>query len=234
MMWILPTVEHKLVSVILSDSAVICCWLERAEKGSAPLLLRAYKRYDLTAYELLHLMLFNPTVIAHHISSFLHSYALKNAFVVYIFDGKELHEKYVAMPTSTPQAADFGIAYDSNALSEYRYLYADDVGQHLFYVYTMPRTLLLQYQLCAIATDCNLITMTTKTMMLLEFYKKVFGVAFRRSQFGIDMMRCNNNIERLIAVDTLSRIVAGVTADMNRQDRVWCAAIAGALCAERI
>jgi len=206
-MWPIPALEHELISISFSPDSVACSWIQKTTTGTAPLILRAYKRYLLTNLELENLTIFNPTVIKKHITSFLQEHNLSNAFIAISLQGPGLMEKFVTMPTSTPHHTDFGIATVSNVQWEYRYLYPSDHGQYVFYVYSFPRSLLLQYKLLAIAAQLNVIAITTKTMSLLDTYKNVFGTAFRRSQLAIDMMRHNNNIDKLISVDALRRII---------------------------
>ena len=233
-MWPIPALEHKLVSVSFSPDAVICSWIEKTNNGTAPLLLRAYKRYPLTNLELENLVLFNPTVIKKKISSFLQAHGLEDAFVAFILHGSNITEQFVAMPTSTPYCTEFGKFNSARSLLwEYRYLYPNDEGQFVFYLYSVPRSLILQYQLLAIAAQCNLIAMTTQTMALLSAYQNIFGVAFRRTQLAVDMMRCNNSIADLITVDTLNRMV-NFGVQCAPSERLYCAAAAGLFCSERI
>jgi hypothetical protein len=246
-MWLIPALEHKIVSIDFSPEALVCSWIEssfaplslrlqRTRKATedGPLVLRAYKRFPLNNLELEKLILFNPTIIKEYICSFLEEHNLSDAFIAFILHGPTVVEQFVAMPTSTPHYADFGITNKTHSLLwEYRYLYSNDHGQFVFYVYTIPRPIILQYQLLAIAARCNLITMTTRTTMLLSAYKNIFGVVFRRSQLAVDMMRCNNNIEDIITIDTLNRIVnfAGVC---TASERLYCATALGLFCSERI
>jgi len=233
-MWPIPALEHTIVSVSFSPDAIACSWIEKAKNGTAPLIMRAYKRYPLTNLELTNLVLFNPTVIKKCITSFLHEHNLAHAFIGFILHGPTISEQFVAMPTSTPHRTDFAISNSARSLVwEYRYLYPNDHGQFVFYVYTVPRYLILQYQLLAIAAQCNLITMTTQTMALLSAYKNIFGTAFRRSQLAVDMMRYNNNIGDIITVDALRCMVSG-TASIAITDRLYCAATVGLFCSEKI
>ena len=112
-------------------------------------------------------------------------------------------------------------------------MYPNDDGQFVFYVYSVPRSLVLQYQLLAIAAQCNLITMTTQTMALLSAYKNIFGTAFRRSQLAVDMMRCNNTIDDLIGIDTVNRMISGA-GHIVGDERLSVAAAAGLFCSERL
>lgn len=233
-MWPIPALNQKIVSVFFSPDALVCSWIEKIDHGSAPLIMRAYKRYSLDNLELTNLILFNPTIIKKYISSFLREHNLEDAFIAFILQGPNIAEKFVAMPTSTPELTDFGITNNARSLLwEYRYLYANDEGQSVFYVYKVPRSLVLQYQLLAIALQCNLITITTHTMALLSAYQNIFGTAFRRSQLAVDMMRCDNNIADLITVDTLNRMVS-VSSKIVTAERLYCAAAAGLFCSERI
>lgn len=241
-MWPIPTLEQAFVSVLFSPEAVVCSWMEQASYGNG-LLLRAYKRYPLNNLELTNLTLFNSFLIKKYISSFLSQYNLNNAFISFVLHGPAIIEQFVAMPTSTPHRADFAIPYNSMTLWEYRYIYSDDQGHYIFYVYSAPRSLILQYKLLAIAIGGNLITITTQTMTLLSAYKNIFGVAFRRSQLAVDMMKCNNNIADLITADALKRIVIDLSAKalakegrsiISADDRLYLASAAGAFCEERL
>jgi hypothetical protein len=232
-MWPIPALEQKIVSIDFSSEALVCTWIESNKKNDRP-LLRAYKRFSLNNFELEKLIIFNPTLIKEYICSFLVEHNLSDAFIAFILHGPLITEQFVAMPTSTPHYTDFGSAQTTrNVLWEYRYLYPNDHGQFVFYVYSVPRSLVLQYELLAIAARCNLITMTTRTMMLLSAYKNIFGVAFRRSQLGLDMMRCNNNIADLITIDTLNRMV-NFAGFCNSSERLYCAAASGLFYSERI
>lgn len=206
-MWPMFAFAHKFVAIFFTEDALSCYWMEKTDQGAAPLTLRAYKSYPLNNLELEHLILFNPTVIKKHITSFLQEHDLSDAFVAFALQGPAVTEQFIAMPTSTPHRTDFTISNSAHVLWEYRYLYPNDDGQFVFYVYSVPQSVVLQYKLLAIAMQCNLITMTTQTMALLSAYQHMFGSAFRRSQLAIDMMRCNNNIGEVFTMDALRRMV---------------------------
>lgn len=224
-MWPIPSLEREFVSISFSAENLTCCWIQRINAAAAPLVIRAYKRYKLTNLELYNLVPFNPTQIKKYINLFLTTHNLHDAFIIFCFDG--LTEQYSTLPTSTPARADFNIKNSTSVQWEYRYLYPHDDGQYMFYVYIVPRTLLLQYKLLAIATACNVITMTTMTAAILDAYKNIFGVAFRKSQLAIDMMRCDNNIKNLISIDAIRRMVV-VPAGINlSEEKSFIAAACG-------
>ncbi len=205
-MWPIFACADKFVTISFTPDSLVCCWIDKTDRGTAPLLVHAYKSYPLNNLELEQLILYNPTVIKKYITSFLQEHNLSDAFIAFALQGPAVKEQFVAMPTSTPHRTDFNVANARNMLWEYRYLYSYD-GQFIFYVYSVPRSVVLQYKLLAIAAQCNLITMTTQTMALLSAYQHLFGSAFRRSQLAVDMMRCNNKIGDIITMDAVRRMV---------------------------
>jgi hypothetical protein len=233
-MWPIPVLEHELCVVTFSRNTMTCSWIQKIGNGRAPLVLRAYKRYQLDNNEIVHANLFNPTTIKYNITSFLYEHNQQNAFVAFGCDGFILDEQYTALPTSTPHRTDFGVSSRNSIMWDYRYLYPNDHGQFVFYLYTMPRSLILQYQLLAIAAQCNLITITTTSMALLSAYQHIFGSAFRRSQLAIDMARHNNAINTLISADILKRIIQVPAAILLQDELPYIAAACGIFFEERI
>jgi hypothetical protein len=230
-MWPMPALAHKFVCITFSSHSMGCCWIEKAEHGTAPLTLRAYKNYSLNNRELANLIIFNPTVIKEHITSFLSEHNLQDAFVAFSLHGPAVYEQFVTMPTATPHRNDFAVSNSAHMLWEYRYLYPNDEGQFVFYVYSVPRYIVLQYELLAVAAQCNLITITTQTMALLSAYEHMFGSAFRRSQLAIDMMQYNNNIGEIITMDDVRRMVMGLPVKVSVQEG---ATAAGLIWSERM
>ena len=230
-MWPIPRLNNEFVSIFFDSNTLVCCWIQRITTASAPLILRAYRRYPLNSFESLHLIPFNPTKIKKYIHSFLSQHKLHNAFITFCLDG--ITEKYVTLPTSTPHRSDFEMPTASNMQWEYRYLYPDHEGQYIFYTYTVTRSLLLQYELLAIGLQCNLISITTKNIALLNAYKNIFGIAFRRSQLAIDMMRYDNNIELLISINSLRRMISIDMIGDAQDEKLFIAAACGLFYSER-
>ena len=230
-MWSIPALTHELVSIVFSPDAITCSWIQKTKTATAPLIVRAYKKYPLHNLELYNLIPFNLTSIKKHIRSFLCEHGLQDAFVIFCLDG--IAEKCVALPTSTPHCADFNMPTVSSIQWEYRYLYSDHDGHYIFYVYALPRSLILQYELLAIGLCCNLIGIATKTAALLDAYKNIFGAAFRKSQLAIDMMRHDNDIQALITDDAVRRMVS-FSGGIAKEDYSTIAAACGMFCAERI
>lgn len=232
-MWPIPTLERELCTISLSADSIACSWVQKTDKGRAPLFVHAYQRHNFDVAEFERNVLFNPTVIKRQIVSFLREYNKNNAFVTMSLDGVAVIERFVALSSSTAHLADFSFAQSSNNVWGYRYLYPNDHGQFIFYVYSVPRSLILQCQLIVSSVSCNLITLTTKNMALFNAYKYLFGAAFRTSQLAIDMIRHNNEMDKLIAVDVLKRIVQTHQVDIA-QERLYIAQACGLFCDERI
>ncbi len=239
-MWPFPAIAHKFVAIIFTEESLSCYWLDSSARPECSegvyrrVTLRAYKNYPLNNLELTNLTLFNPTVIKQYIISFLCEHKLQDAFVAFTLHGPAVHEQFVTLPTSTPQHTDFNSARNTrNVVCDYRYLYPNHNGQFVFYVYSVPRSVVLQYELLAIAAQCNVITITTQTMALLSVYQHMFGSAFRRTQLAVDMIRCNNNISDLITVDALKRVVDISAVKLSKDDYLQCIAAAGLFWSER-
>lgn len=230
-MWPIPTLKNEFVSVFFSSHTIACSWIQKTATGSAPFVLRAYQRYPLDNLESVHLIPFNPTKIKKYISSFLSEHQLHNAFITFCLDG--VAEKYCMLSSSAPHRADFAIADGSNLQWEYRYLYPHHDGHYIFYTYAISRSLILQYELLAIGLRCNLVGITTKTMALLDAYKNVFGPVFRKSQLAVDMMRYDNNVEDLVSIDALRRMIHSDNHVAFENEKLFIAAACGLFCSER-
>lgn len=225
-MWPIPTLQNEFVSISFSQNVIVCSWLQKTKNGTAPLVLRAYKRYSLNNLELHDFVIFNPTVIATYITSFLNEHNLRDAFVTFCVDCSDA-ENFVKIPISTPRRADFGISEAPGIQWEYRYLYPHHDDQYVFYVYSVPRSLILQYELLAIKLQINLIAVTTQTVGLIDAYKNIFGKAFRKSQLAVDMIRNDNSVENLISVDSLRRMVS-INNDIDvYKEKIFIAAACG-------
>lgn len=231
-MWPIPFLKNEFVSIIFSSDAISCSWIQKTNKGAAPLVLRAYQRYTLHNSELYNLIPFNPTTIKKYILSFLQQYDLKNAFILFCLDGPGMLERFVSMPISTAHRTDFDIPHTSSIQWEYRYIYPNH-GQYVFYVYALPRSLILQYELLAMSMRCNMVMMTTKTAALLAAYKNIFGIAFRASQLAIDMTRYDNNVEDLISVDALRRMITIDSSIDIKNEKIFIASAYGLFCEEK-
>jgi hypothetical protein len=232
-MWPIPALKDEFVTISFSPNSIACSWIQKTKSGTAPLILRAYKRYPLNNLELYNLIPFNPTVIKKHITSFLYEYDLHNAFIAFCLQGPGITEHFFAMPTSTPHRTDFAITKASSVHWEYRYLYPNHDGQYVFYAYAIVRSLILQYQLLAMSMQCNLITITTQTTALLEAYKNIFGVVFRKSQLAVDMMEYENNVQTLISDDAVRRMIS-FSGDIAKNEYSTIAAACGVFYTERL
>jgi len=205
MMWPLPPLDKQLVAITIQPHHLSCSWIQRSHK-KAPLLLRAYKRFNLKNLELEKLTLFNPTRIKKYITTFLSTHQLHNAFIVCSLSGPNITEQFIPLYTASPTPDNFSVQKTENILWEYEYIYPRD-HQFIFYVYSIPRAILLQYQLLFIAAHLNIIAIIPQRRVLLSLYKFLYGTAFRQAQLAVDMTRYHNMIEYLFTPDLLARII---------------------------
>lgn len=204
-MWPIPPLQNEIVSIVFSKNTIACCWIKKDDH--IRFSVKAYKKYILSGLELEKNMIFNPTAMKKYITPFLQEHNLLHAFLLFSIDESILTEYFIAMPTSTPSITDFTKFRSNTLLWGYQYIYPNDEGSSIFYVYTIARATLLQYQLCAIANQYNLIAIIPKTIALLSFYQSIFNSAFRTSQLALDMMQNQNKVEDLISYDNVNRLV---------------------------
>ncbi len=204
-MWPLPPLDKQFVAITIQPHHLSCSWIQRSHK-KAPFLLRAYKRFSLQNLELEKLILFNPTSIKKYITTFLSTHQLHNAFIAFSLSGPNIIEQFIALQTANPTPDNFSVQKADNILWEYEYVYPRD-HQFIFYVYSMPQAILLQYQLLSIAAHLNIIAIIPQRRVLLSLYKFLYGSAFRQAQLAVDMTRHHNMIEYLFTPDLLARII---------------------------
>jgi len=204
-MWPLPPLDEQFVAITIQPHHLSCSWIQRSHK-KAPLLLRAYKRFNLQNLELEKLTLFNPTNIKKYITTFLSTHQLDNAFVACSLSGPNIVEQFIPLQTANPTPDNFSIKKEENILWEYEYIYPRD-HQFIFYMYSIPRAILLQYQLLSIAAHLNIISIIPQRRVLLSLYKFLYGTAFRKAQLAVDMTRHHNMIEYIFTPDLFARII---------------------------
>lgn len=222
-MWPIPPLEHELITISFSPNNLVLSWIQKNTTNNAPLQFTAYERHELHNLELEKLILFNPTRIGQLIKDFLSRHNKHNAFIAFSLRGESLTEKFITLPTSHPKTTDFGITQSSNFLWGYRFMYHNHDGQAVFYLYKIPRSLLLQYKLLAIAMNINLIMISTHHMTYFNAYKNIFGLSFRQTQFGLDMMGNNNKIENLLSADILQRMITPLPNILVSDERTYLA-----------
>lgn len=167
--------------------------------------MQAYRRIPLTSGDFEHGILFNPTKIQGHITTFLKEHALSHAFISLAVSGPSIKEEIIAHCTAKPTEQELGINPSHNEVIDYTYLYPTDTGSFTFYVCSIERGLLLQYQLLAMASSLNLVAVTTENMALLNAYKYLEQPTFRHSQLAVAMKQANNCFENLITDEIIGK-----------------------------
>ncbi len=205
-MWKAPYHDDRLVTINFYPHAVACSIIERAASG-APFVLKAYQRVDLHNLELEQLIVFNPTKLKRIVYTFLQKHAAQHAFIACTLRGPHLFEKYITMQNQKPKHRDFALPELNSLVWDYRVVYPTDHGKSVFYVAGLPRTLIAQYQLFAIAAQLHMTTLIPEQMALLQVYRYQRGAAFRRTQLAVDMLQHHNMIDYICTTETLGRIL---------------------------
>jgi hypothetical protein len=205
-MWPLPPIKNTFVSIIATPEQLVCCSLKQSNKR-APFLLTGYQRIPLHKMELAANALFNPTAIAQHIKIFLSDYNHQNAFVSLAITSPHINEQYIVLPHASPTPDQFDLPHKKHVIWDYQYLYPNEEGKFVFYVCSMQRPLLLQYQLLAHNARINLTDITTQHIATLQLYRYFYGPAFRQTQLAVDISKYNNDLSQFFTRDALARIL---------------------------
>lgn len=205
-MWRFTRVSNERITFVINTDQLSCAWITRSNKQT-PLILRAYKKFPLTNFEITPTSIASPYAIASHIKQFLKNYNMLDAEVTLSIAQSHNTQHIATLSHANPQLNEFLIQGQKHALWDYQYLYPTETNQHVFYVCSINQSLLLQYKLIAIQTNINLVAITTQYAALLTLYSYMYGAAFRRSQLALDMVKYNNKIEHLFNLEMVKRII---------------------------
>ncbi len=121
--------------------------------------------------------------------------------------GPSIHEKITAKKTVIDKA------------QHTSYLYTQD-DKSIYYTTTINPALLMQYQLMAIASHIQLLTITTPFIAQLKLYQTVHGTAFRHAQLAHDLRIHNHRIEDIFTDNIIPRMMQlspNVTFDLANE-----------------
>lgn len=195
---------RNLFTIIFTPHTLIGCWLS-AHPSDTRLHLRSFHKITCDHLELEHLYIFNPSRIQPILSSW---YCATNRAmpVAYALLGPSLQEKIVSVSNSNPSPEQLSVTHSLHQSLQYSYLYSYQ-NLHYFYLCTLPRPLLLQYQLLSINAGLPVAMITTQSFALLTAYRSLFGVAYRPSQLAMALTQCNS-IDQLFFRDDLTRLLS--------------------------
>lgn len=181
------------------------CWI-----SSSPLQtqfkIHTYHTKLFDHLELEHLYIFNPTKLTNLFASWYHA-TKKSIPVACALIGPSIDEQIIAVATAHPTPDQLPLQAAAHIEWQYTYLYSYDMA-HYFYLCSMTKPLLFQYQLMSIRAQIPLQTITTQTVALLNAYRAIFGAAFRPAQLAVALATCDTTIEQLFSRDDLGRLCA--------------------------
>ena len=85
-MWPLYPLSNKIISITITPEYLSCCWIE---KTNTKYYLKAYSKQQLIQYEIIDIILCNPSSIKRYILQFLHDNNVYNAYVVFACENKK-------------------------------------------------------------------------------------------------------------------------------------------------
>ena len=189
-MWPLPRISDESISCVFTPRSISISYL-KLQKNK--IILAAYQRTDFLHGELEHTLMCNPTKIQQIVRTFI---AQNNAHapVNIALCGPSIDEKITAKKRVIDNAQ-----YTS-------YLYTQD-DKSFYYTTTINPALIMQYQLMAIATQIQLLTITTPFIAQLKLYQTIHGTAFRHTQLAHDLCTHNHRIESIFTDDIITRMI---------------------------
>jgi hypothetical protein len=183
----------------------IGCALLSQSSRIAPFALAAYSHIHHTDQEYNELALFNPTSLARSIGAFLDHYRLRRSFASIALSGPNIKEEIVITSSAHPDPQELHQPGIAHRVVQVKYLYPHEGNQHAWYVCSIDRPTLLQYELLAHMAQLNLVRITTLGLAQLQLYRHMYGAAFRPAQLGIQLARAHNNIEHLFTPESIRR-----------------------------
>lgn len=166
------------------------------------------------------------------ITTFLNTHNQQNAFISFCLSDPAVTQRYVTLPKNKPKRSDF-TTHDPNTYAwNYQRIYQYD-GQSTFYLYSLPKTLILQHQLLAIGLRLNLTRITTTESALFYLYKYIHNSAFRQAQLAVDMIKHHNKLDLLVSLDNIRRVIQLPTGFTIEQELLPIATACGLFIIEK-
>lgn len=113
--------------------------------------------------------------------------------------------------------ADFAMPELKKLIWDYRYIHTFDDGNHLFYLCGISQPTLFAHQLAVYKAQCNLATITSSYMALVQAYRALFGPTFRQTHMALEMIKHEYKIQQSMSSDSIARllpIAPSVTIDL--------------------
>lgn len=202
----LPHLTDEIVTIGCTPNTLALAWITRSGKRIPTLM--AYHTLSFQHLQLHNAQLFNPTALSSHITDFLAQHKLSNAFIGIWLNGPAIKQQLITCSHAEPTAQELGIVDSHRYQWDYQYLYPTDDGRFVFYVTSIAKELIFQYQLLAITAHLHLITLTTYQIALLHLYRFIQGKTFRHSKLAYDITGKNNQLDLLFTPESITRTIA--------------------------
>ena len=193
-MWPLPSLTNEYIALVMNPTSLTCGWITDSKKQIPT--LKAYTTYDCTTI-----------TTTQALAQFIQTHGLNYSRIGIAINTEHIHEQLVRLSQASPQPHTFISEKLKAMIWDYRYLFALDDGQHLFYLCALPRSFLFSKQLLAATMNLQLTTLTSGYMALINTYRTLFGSAFRNSTLALDMLGFNYKLEDSIKTESLLRLM---------------------------
>lgn len=205
-MWPFPRVDAKRLTISLHTDYVTFALFSRADDKNIPYRLHAYQSVPFCCHEYEQAKLFNPTSLSRLTNDFIGAKQLHNRSTIIGVSGNLIQEKIVSVDAGST-VNDFGEESLDQLLWESIFLYTQDYSHNVYYVCGMPRELIFQLQLFALTNTYDLVMVATPMIGYLRAYVAKEGNNFSVQRFGDQMMTQKNQIQKLITIDDLAKIL---------------------------
>lgn len=219
-MWPFGRKKNELVTVSITPQNLSCSWIEKLSNRQAPYTLMAYTRTPLKQLEFSQAVVFNPTIIKKHITSFLKKHHLIGRPVVLSVSGPKVLEKIVLTKTASPAIDEYNIPKLCTLNWNSLYLCPSQKGGFDFFVCGMKPEHLFSYQLLAQSSGINIAAIVTGKLAQLHLYKHLQGSAFRQNKLSLDLLSQKYELNSLFNSNTIEQsmsISKELGIDINKE-----------------
>lgn len=207
MIWTPKKNRNEFVSIsFMPDTLTLCAVKKISSKSTSYLFeLSAFTTIPFLHDEYDEGRIYNPTAIGKHITNFLLANHKKKAPIAMTLNGSSIKEEIASYHTASPFEQ---ITHQKKqTASDYCYLYPQENGNFTFYTCAIERSIIMQYQLMAIAHNLNLQAVSTNSMANINLYRYLTGSTARHSALATILEKNNNNTASLISDQTIQNII---------------------------
>lgn len=203
-MWPFTKKQNDLITIYLTPQYLTCCHMQQSAHQTSP-HVQSYLKVPLKHLEFAQALVFNPTVLKHHVTQFITNTGLHYPPVALALSGPRIFEQIVQTHEAVVTPNSFDTLELATLSWDCSYLCPSQKGGFDFFVCGIKPEHLLSYQLFAHAASLNIVAITTGQHAQLQLYQKIHGSAFRQSQLSLDLRAQKYDPANLIDVDLLKQ-----------------------------